>query len=99
MNADSELRTAEVKMFKEDPAAFGGEETHSRPWWADSEDNDAHPYWVIDYLEAGGWLQHLPEAEVGDPVSGITVHYNPEERNDIQKVVLPDGSEIEADER
>jgi len=96
MNAESEpeLATAEVKMFKEDPAAFGGEQTHSRPYWGDDVDREPHPYWVLDYLEAGGWLQHLPEAEVGEPISGITVHYNPEERNDIIKVVLPDGTEV-----
>jgi len=94
MNDSRIIETVEVKVFKEDPAAFGGEETHSRPWWADDVDGDEHPYWVIDFLEAGGWLKHLPEAEVGEPVEGITVHYNPEERNDIQKVVLPDGSEV-----
>jgi len=99
MNAKSELRTVEVKALKENPGVYGGEEPHKMLVWADSDSWDDHPYWVIDYLEAGGWMKHFPELGYDEESEPHVVHYNPEERNDIRKLVKPDGSEIEAEDR
>ena len=94
MNAETQTRTAEVKALKENPSVYGGEEPHKMLVFAGDDSWDDHPYWVIDFLEAGGWMKHLPKPEPGEQSDPFTVHYNPEERNEIQKVVLPDGTEV-----
>jgi hypothetical protein len=99
MTEAAELQTVEVQAIKENPDVYGGEEPHQMLVWADSDSWDEHPYWVIDFLEAGGWAKHFPELGYDEESEPFVVHYNSEERNDIRKLVKPDGEEITADER
>lgn len=99
MNAETTMRTAEVKALKENPSVYGGEEPHKMLVFAGDDGWDDHPYWVIDFLEAGGWMKHFPDLGYDEESEVHTVHYNPEERNDIRKLVKPDGTEIEAEDR
>ena len=101
---EADLETVEVKVYKEHPEVFGGEEAFAEIWWGEDVELEAcsaanHPYWVIDYLEAGGWKKHFEDPDYRSEVTGYTVVYNPEERNDIRKLILPDGTEITAEER